>query len=166
MSCYKQAVNGGLCIRHFKDMTMAAANQNVFQYAQMSQMSQAMQAAQGVQGVQAPVAGLAAMNPAMNPAAVGLMPLQMQGMGMPMSLPFFSNQMGVPNQMGMQMAIPPQMQLGMPFPFNGLPHNKGAQVLNDYPLTKNEGDAAGVSNTSSNGDDQSTGTGEDKGSLN
>jgi hypothetical protein len=164
MTCYKQAVNGGLCIRHYKDMAMSAATQNVFQYAHMSQMSQAMQAAQGVQGVQTPVAGLATMNP----TAVGLMPWQMQGMGMPMSSPFLSNQMGMPNQMGMaaqmQMAIPPQMQMGMPYPVNGLPHSMGTQVPNKHPMRKNEGDA-GSSSTSSNGDEQSTGSGEDKDAL-
>lgn len=139
--------------------------QNAVRYAQMRQISQAMQAAQGVQGVQVPVAGLAAMNPTMNPTAAGLMPLQMQGMGMQVPLSFLSaetgmpNQLSMPNQIGvssqMQMALPLQMQMSMPYPVNGLTSGMGAQVGNDRPITKS-GDDVGKSD--SNGEDVPTGT--------
>ena len=130
-NCYKQAEVGGLCISHYKKMNEAKTQHSVL-LAQMRQMSQ-LQGAQGVQGVQVPVAGLAAMNPAMNLTAVaGLMPLQMQGVGMPVSMPFLSTQTGMPNQMimpsqmRMQMAIPTQIQLGVPYPVSGL--TAGMQV--------------------------------------
>mmetsp|Transcript_25567 Transcript_25567/g.39297 ORF Transcript_25567/g.39297 Transcript_25567/m.39297 type:complete len:345 (+) Transcript_25567:109-1143(+) len=116
MNCFKQSVSGGLCIRHYKEMTVAVAAQNAFRFAQMSQMNSL-----AAQGVQVPVAGLVAMNPIMNPTAVGLVPLQMQGMGMPVpvSLPLVSAQTGMPNQIVMpnQMGLPNQMgvqnQMGM-----------------------------------------------------
>jgi len=146
--CSKQAVSGGLCIRHFKEMNEAV------RLAQMRHMGQ-LQAAQGVQGVQVRVAGLAAMNPAMNPTAVptGLMPLQMQGMGMPMSLPFLSAQSGMTNQMimpmsnrmGMQMAIPSQIQM-----VHGLTAGMGVQV---HPVTNSKDDADLSKKTSSHGQD-------------
>jgi len=95
---------------------VAVAAQNAFRFAQMSQMNSL-----AAQGVQVPVAGLVAMNPTMNPTAVGLVPLQMQGMGMPVpvSLPLVSAQTGMPNQIVMpnQMGFPNQMgvqnQMGM-----------------------------------------------------
>jgi len=87
---------------------VAVAAQNAFRFAQMSQMNSL-----AAQGVQVPVAGLVAMNPTMNPTAVGLVPLQMQGMGMPVpvSLPLVSAQTGMPNQIVMpnQMGLPNQM---------------------------------------------------------
>ncbi len=169
INCHEQAIGKGLCIRHYKEMN-EAMTQNAVRFAQMRQISQAMQAAQGVQG---PVAGLAAMNPTMNPTAAGLMPLQMQGMGMPASLSFLSAQTGMPNQMSMpnqvgfpaqmQMGIPLHLQMGMPYPGNGLTDGMGAQVVNDRPITKNEEDV-GKSDTTSidaqatNGDDIPTGT--------
>eukprot|EP00984_Skeletonema_dohrnii_P006650 scaffold2366_cov122-Skeletonema_dohrnii-CCMP3373.AAC.10 len=136
MNCFKQSVGGGLCIRHYKEMTVAVAAQNAFRFAQMSQMNSL--AAQGVQGVQVPVAGLVAMNPTMNPTAVGLVPLQMQGM-MPVSLPLVSAQTGMPNQIVMpnQMGMPNQLgvqnQMGMSNQ-RGLQNQIfGAQVQMAYP---------------------------------
>ncbi len=130
--------------------------QNAVRYAQMRQISQAMQ---GAQGVQVPLAGLAAMNSTMNPAAVGLMPLQMQGMGMQMPLPFLSSQAGIPTQMSMpnqigmpaqmQMALPLQMQMSMPYSVNGLAAGMGAQGVNDRLINKSEDDAGKSDNTSS-----------------
>ena len=132
--------------------------QNAVRFAQMRQISQAMQAVQGVQG---PVAGLAAMNPTMNPTAAGLMPLQMQGMGMSASLPFLSAQTGMPNQLSMpnqfgfpaqmQMGLPLQMQMGMSYPVSGLTDGTGAQVVNDRPITNNEEDVGKSDTTSSDG---------------
>jgi len=118
-------------------MTVAVAAQNAFRFAQMSQMNSL--AAQGVQGVQVPVAGLVAMNPTMNPTAVGLMPLQMQGMGMPVALPLvsaqtgMSNQIVMPNQMGMPNQLGVQNQMGMSNQ-RGLQNQIfGAQVQMAYP---------------------------------
>ena len=153
MSCYKQAVSGGLCIRHFKEMN-EAKTQNAVRLAQMRHV----QSAQGVQGVQVSVAGLAPMNPAMNSTAAGLMPLQMpQGMGMPMSLPFLSAQTGMPNQvimpnqMTMQMAIPSQIQMmGLPYPVNGLTAGMGVQVR---PVTNSRDDVGLSKKPSSHGQD-------------
>eukprot|EP00985_Skeletonema_marinoi_P018336 scaffold10233_cov128-Skeletonema_marinoi.AAC.5 len=104
-------------------MTVAVAAQNAFRFAQMSQMNSL-----AAQGVQVPVAGLVAMNPTMNPTAVGLVPLQMQGMGMPVpvSLPLVSAQTGMPNQIVMpnQMGLP--NQIVMPNQM-GLPNQMGVQ---------------------------------------
>mmetsp|Transcript_26913 Transcript_26913/g.38498 ORF Transcript_26913/g.38498 Transcript_26913/m.38498 type:complete len:295 (+) Transcript_26913:228-1112(+) len=154
LRCNEQAIGKGLCIKHYKEMN-EAMTQNAVRFAQMRQISQAMQAAQGVQ---VPVAGLAAMNPTMNPTAAGLIPLQMQGMGMQVPLPFLSTQTGMPNQMSMpnliglpaqmQMALPFQMQMSMPHPGNGLAAGMGAQVGNDRPITKS-GDSVGKSDTTS-----------------
>ena len=88
-----------------------------------------------------------------NPIAAGLMPLQMQGMGMPMSLPFLSAQSGMTNQMimpmsnrmGMQMAIPSQIQM-----VHGLTAGMGVQV---HPVTNSKDDADLSKKTSSHGQD-------------
>lgn len=148
-SCHKQAEVGGLCISHYKEMNEAKTQHSVL-LAQMSQL----QGAQGVQGVQLPVAGLAAMNPAMNlAAAAGLMPLQMQGMGMPMSMPFIAtqtgmlpNQMIMPSQMRSHLLIPSQIQLGVPYPVNGL--TASMQVR---PAAKSRDDAGLSQKNSSKG---------------
>lgn len=139
IGCNEQSIGKGLCLQHYKQMN-EAMTQNAVRFAEMRQISQAMQAAQGVQGV--PVAGLAAMNPNMNPTAAGLMSLQMQGMGMQMPLPFLSSQTGMPTQMFMpnQIGMPAQMQMALPlqfrYPINGLAAGMGAQVGNDRPTTK------------------------------
>ena len=126
-----------------------AKTQHSVLLAQMSQLQGAQ--GSGAQGVQVPVAGLAAMNPAMNlTAATGLMPLQMQGVGMPMSMPFIAtqtgmmpNQMIMPSQMRMQ-AIPSQIQLGVPYPVSGL-----TASMRVHPAAKSRDDAGLSQNNSS-----------------
>ena len=107
MNCGKVAIQGGLCIRHYKERSAAIAAQKAFRFPQV------MQATQRVQGIQAPLASLSALNP-----TAGMLPLQMQGVEMPLSLQLLSRQMGMPNQMcfptQLPSIIPSQMQVGRP----------------------------------------------------